>query len=76
MVLLGTGGVRFLCTGTEDLASSGSRAALGTFGCSGWCSGGLPELTLGSPKVIWSCREFILESLKVIFELPRVIFVT
>ena len=43
---------RFLCTGAEDLASSGSRAALGIFGCSGWCSGVLPELILGSPRVI------------------------
>ncbi len=49
---MGTGESRFLCTGAEDLASSGSRAALGTFSCSGWCSGGLPELILDSPKVI------------------------
>ena len=39
-------------------------------------SGGLPELMLGSPKVIWSSRELILDSPKVIFEFPRVIFVT
>ena len=52
VALWGHRGGRFLSTGAKDLASSGSRAALGTFSCSGWCSGGLPELMLGSPKGI------------------------
>ena len=43
-------GGRFLSAGAKDLAWSGFRAALGIFGCSGWCSGGLLELMLGSPK--------------------------
>ena len=43
---------RFLCTGAEDLAWSGFKAVLGIFGGSGWCSGVLPELILGSPRVI------------------------
>ena len=50
-------GGRFLSTGAKDLAWSGSRAALGIFGCSGWRSGGLPELLLGSPKVILELPE-------------------
>ena len=45
-------GGRFLCTGAEDLAWSGFRAAVGMFGCSGWRSGVLPELILVSPRVI------------------------
>ena len=39
-------------------------------------SGGLPELMLALRRSFWSSREFILDSSKVIFELPRVIFAT